>query len=86
MRFGGVQALDRVSLSVEDSEIVSVIGPNGAGKTTLLNAISGFIRPQQGCDRAPGTVHFTPPSRSAGKAWSGTYVPDPPAAFHAERA
>ncbi len=48
MRFGGVQALDRVSLSVEDSEIVSVIGPNGAGKTTLLNAISGFIRPQQG--------------------------------------
>jgi branched-chain amino acid transport system permease protein len=48
VRFGGVQALDRVSLSVEDSEIVSVIGPNGAGKTTLLNAISGFIRPQQG--------------------------------------
>ncbi len=48
MRFGGVQALDRVSLSVENSEIVSVIGPNGAGKTTLLNAISGFIRPQEG--------------------------------------
>ncbi|MGO8694455.1 MAG: ABC transporter permease subunit [Rectinemataceae bacterium] len=48
VRFGGVQALDRVSLSIGASEIVSVIGPNGAGKTTLLNVISGFVRPDQG--------------------------------------
>ena len=48
VRFGGVQALAGLSLAVKASEIVSVIGPNGAGKTTLLNAISGFIRPDQG--------------------------------------
>ncbi len=48
VRFGGVQALSEVSLSVGSSEIVSVIGPNGAGKTTLLNLISGFVRPDAG--------------------------------------
>jgi branched-chain amino acid transport system permease protein len=48
VRFGGVQALQHVSLFVNPGEIVSIIGPNGAGKTTLLNAISGFIKPQSG--------------------------------------
>ncbi len=46
--FGGVQAVTRVSLDVQQGELLSVIGPNGAGKTTLLNMISGFYHPDQG--------------------------------------
>lgn len=46
--FGGVRAVQEVSLVVKPAEIVSVIGPNGAGKTTLLNIVSGFIRPGGG--------------------------------------
>jgi branched-chain amino acid transport system ATP-binding protein len=46
--FGGVQAVTRVSLDVQQGEILSVIGPNGAGKTTLLNMISGFYHPDSG--------------------------------------
>ncbi|TME45300.1 MAG: ABC transporter ATP-binding protein [Chloroflexi bacterium] len=48
VRFGGVVALDRVSLRVEANEIHGIIGPNGAGKTTLFNAVCGFLRPQGG--------------------------------------
>ncbi|WP_210397080.1 high-affinity branched-chain amino acid ABC transporter ATP-binding protein LivG [Motiliproteus sediminis] len=48
MRFGGLLAVNNVSLSVHEKEIVSVIGPNGAGKTTVFNCISGFYAPTQG--------------------------------------
>ena len=48
LRFGGVTALDDVSVEIKESEILAVIGPNGAGKTCLLNCISGFYRPQKG--------------------------------------
>jgi branched-chain amino acid transport system ATP-binding protein len=46
--FGGVRALDDVSLEVRQGDVHAVIGPNGAGKTSLLNCISGLYRPQKG--------------------------------------
>ncbi len=48
MRFGGLLAVNGVSLSVHEKQIVSVIGPNGAGKTTVFNCITGFYNPTQG--------------------------------------
>ena len=48
VRFGAVQALERVGLTIHRGEIVAIIGPNGAGKTTLLNVISGFYHPTEG--------------------------------------
>ena len=46
--FGGVLALDQVSMSADQGEIVGVIGPNGAGKTTFFNVICGFVRADSG--------------------------------------
>ncbi len=46
--FGGLLALDKVSFSVEQGEILGIIGPNGAGKTTMFNAINGVFPAQSG--------------------------------------
>ena len=47
-RFGGVRAVEDVSITVQAGQIASIIGPNGAGKTSLLNMISGFYTPDTG--------------------------------------
>ena len=50
--FYGVNAIDKVSFTVEKGSITSLIGPNGAGKTTLINMISGVLLPTS------GDIHF----------------------------
>ena len=52
MRFGGLVAVQSLTMSVQRGEIVGLIGPNGAGKTTVFNCVSRFYTPQA------GTIHF----------------------------
>jgi branched-chain amino acid transport system ATP-binding protein len=65
-RFGGFTAVDDVSFSVRQGEMISIIGPNGAGKTTLFNMLTGQIEPSSGeLSFRGGIINRLPPHRRA---------------------
>ncbi|MGH3329168.1 MAG: ABC transporter ATP-binding protein [Streptomycetales bacterium] len=74
VHFGGIRAVDGVSMTVRRGERWAVIGPNGAGKTTLFRAISGEVYPTRGQITLYGSeVTRTPPYRRAQRGLARTY-------------
>ncbi len=65
MQFGGLRALNNVSFTLAEGEIIGLIGPNGAGKTTLFNCLTGLYSPTSGSvnfrgDRLPEDPRSSP--------------------------
>jgi branched-chain amino acid transport system ATP-binding protein len=56
MRFGGLTAVNNVSMTVNEAEILGLIGPNGAGKTTFFNCLTGLYKPTEGQVRLSGVA------------------------------
>jgi ABC-type branched-subunit amino acid transport system ATPase component len=82
-RFGGVTAVENVTVTVRHGEILSVIGPNGAGKTSLLNMISGFYRPTNGAIYLEGRdITRLRPSRVAALGVARTFQEHRPVRRH----
>jgi ABC-type branched-subunit amino acid transport system ATPase component len=76
--FGGVRAVDDVTLEIEKGTIFGLIGPNGAGKTTLVNLVTGYMRPQSGSirlrnDGAETELARRPPHAVAGLGVARTF-------------
>jgi branched-chain amino acid transport system ATP-binding protein len=73
-RFGGLQALSEVSLSVAPGEVLGLIGPNGAGKSTLVSCITGVLRIDGGTIRfQDGDIQRLPPHRRARRGIARTF-------------
>jgi branched-chain amino acid transport system ATP-binding protein len=73
-RFGGIVAIDEVSLDVQAGQIVGLIGPNGAGKTTLFNVITRLYRPDSGeLDFEGSSLLRTPPYRIVRRGIARTF-------------
>ncbi|HLF48009.1 MAG TPA: ABC transporter ATP-binding protein [Methylomirabilota bacterium] len=74
MRFGGLAAVNNVSLSVPRGEIRAIIGPNGAGKSTFFNCLTGVLRPTGGRVLLDGEdVAGLPPNRISRKGIARSY-------------
>ena len=52
--FGGLRAVDNLSMNIEKNQLYGLIGPNGAGKTTVFNMLTGVYRPNEGIIRLDG--------------------------------
>jgi len=78
--FGGVHALNDVTLEVRDGELVGLIGPNGAGKTTLVDAVSGFVESSGRVELSGADIGGLPPyqraRRGLGRTWQSTELFD----------
>src|SRR5512142_1155817 len=73
-RFGGIVAIDDVSLDVDPGQVVGLIGPNGAGKTTLFNVITRLYKPDSGeLEFAGKSLLHTPPHRIVRKGIARTF-------------
>jgi ABC-type branched-subunit amino acid transport system ATPase component len=73
-RFGGLQALSEISLSVAPGEVLGLIGPNGAGKSTLVSCITGVLRIDGGTIRfGDGDIQRLPPHRRARRGIARTF-------------
>jgi branched-chain amino acid transport system ATP-binding protein len=77
--FGGLTAVNHVSVSIEEGEIVGLIGPNGAGKTTFLNCVAGALKPSGGRALFAGEeTTGAPPEVMCNKGMSRTFqIPIP---------
>jgi len=74
LHFGGVYAIQGLSLDVDPEEMIGIIGPNGAGKTTLLNCISGVYRPTSGRVIFDGNkIDGLPAHKTAGRGIARTF-------------
>ena len=78
-RFGGLRAVDGMSIALAPGEMVGLIGPNGAGKTTLFNLLAGAIRPSAGTIRIDGVeVSRERPDQRIGRGVGRTFqIPRP---------
>jgi branched-chain amino acid transport system ATP-binding protein len=74
LAFGGITALNQISLEIRHHEILAMIGPNGAGKTSMLNVINGFYHPQSGSITWKGeTLRHMRPYQAAAQGIARTF-------------